>query len=133
MRSWARRQRRDSAAGRLLGARGGRGGAREPGAEQPLSIHLTAPGGGARRLPAASDAHAARALIPEEELRAEVLQLREPVEPLKETLGSQREAIHELTGELLRCQGLASGKARGAEGHGQGHYGWLWRGTPDAS
>ncbi|KAK2117144.1 Neuronal pentraxin-2 [Saguinus oedipus] len=54
------------------------------------------------------------ALSPEEELRAAVLQLRETVVQQKETLGAQREAIRELTGKLARCEGLASGKARGA-------------------
>ncbi|XP_072864911.1 neuronal pentraxin-2-like isoform X1 [Chlorocebus sabaeus] len=63
-------------------------------------------------------------LSPEEELRAAVLELRQTVLPLKEMLGAPaREAIHEVAGNPARCQGLAGGKARDAEGHGQGHYG----------
>uniref|UniRef100_A0A2K6U0I6 Neuronal pentraxin 2 n=1 Tax=Saimiri boliviensis boliviensis TaxID=39432 RepID=A0A2K6U0I6_SAIBB len=67
------------------------------------------------------------ALSPEEELRAAVLQLRETVVQQKETLGAQREAIRELTGKLARCEGLASGKARGAGATGKDTMGDLPR------
>ncbi|NXX15774.1 NPTX2 protein, partial [Podargus strigoides] len=50
------------------------------------------------------------ALLPEEELKATVLQLRETVLQQKETIGSQREAIRELTGKLSRCES-ADGKS----------------------
>ncbi|XP_061455986.1 neuronal pentraxin-2 isoform X2 [Rhineura floridana] len=43
-------------------------------------------------------------LLPEEELKAIVLQLRETILQQKETIGNQRETIRELTAKLSRCE-----------------------------
>lgn len=58
--------------------------------------------------------------VPEEELKAAVLRLRETVLQQKETLGQQRETIRELTAKLGRCEGGPDGKGVAWRKEGKG-------------